>query len=169
MSNLVVSLGGVPFQDFEVPERITFGGAQRLAVQQLISGGRVLNALGSDDGEIVFCGIFSGNDASARAQALGAMMAEGDAEPLIWGDFFYNVVVAEFLADYTKPWWIPFYLRCVVANDLLAAAAWTGPSAAALVARDVGVAASVSGQRLESRLSSWQRQPELLWRRCSRR
>ena len=146
MSNVVVSLDGVPFQDFEVPERISFGGTQRLAVQQLIGGGRVVNALGGDDGEIVFGGIFSGDDASGRAQALGVTMAAGDPVPLLWGDFFYNVVVAEFLADFTKPWWIPFYLRCVVADDPLAAISWLTPSAAAVIAGDVAVAASLGGQ-----------------------
>jgi hypothetical protein len=60
MSNIILTLGGVPFQDFEVPEQIRFGGAQRLAVHELIGGGRVVDAPGDDAGEISFSGIFSG-------------------------------------------------------------------------------------------------------------
>ena len=40
MSNVILTLGGVPFQDMEVPERITFGGKQRVAVQTLLGGDR---------------------------------------------------------------------------------------------------------------------------------
>jgi hypothetical protein len=121
MSNVVVTLGGVPFQDFEVPERIAFGGAQRLAVNQMIGGGRVVNALGVDDGEIGFSGIFSGSDAAGRVQALDLLRSTGTAVPFIWGDFFYIVVVAQFIVEYTKPWWMPFAVRCVVVTDLVAA------------------------------------------------
>ncbi len=146
MSNTIVSLGGVLFQDFEVPERIAFGGAQRMAVQRLIGGGRVVNVLGGDDGEIVFCGIFSGDDASARAQTLDLVRSLGDVVPLIWGDFFYNVIVAEFVVDYTKRWWIPFRVRCVVTVDALADAASLTISTATLIASDIGAATSLSGQ-----------------------
>ncbi len=146
MSNTIVSLGGVQFQDFEVPERIAFSGAQRMAVQRLIGGGRVVNVLGGDDGEIIFCGIFSGNDASARAQALDLIRGLGDAVPLIWGDFFYNVIIAEFMVDYTKRWWLPFRVRCVVTADALADVAAPSVSTAALIAGDVIAATSLSGQ-----------------------
>jgi uncharacterized protein YciI len=112
MSNVILTLGGVPFQDFEVPEQIRFGGAQRLAVHDLIGGGRVVDALGDDAGEVSFAGIFSGSDAAARAQALDAARATGAAVPLVWDGFFYTVVIAEFAAEYAKPWWIPFALRC---------------------------------------------------------
>ena len=146
MSNVVVSLGGVSFKDFEVPERVAFGGAQRLAVQRLLGGGRVVNVLGADDGEIVFGGICSGDDASARARTLDETRISGSVVPLLWGDFFYNVVVAEFVADYAKPWWIPFQLKCVVTEDPLVAIASASAGAAALIAGDIAAAAGLSGQ-----------------------
>jgi hypothetical protein len=145
MSNVVVTLGGVPFQDFEVPERIAFGGAQRLAVNQLIGGGRVVNALGVDDGEIAFSGIFSGSDAAGRVQALDLLRSTGTAVPFIWGDFFYIVVVAQFIVEYAKPWWMPFAVRCVVVTDPVAALGSALAPLTDLVSSDISNAISFSG------------------------
>src|SRR5271154_5082483 len=96
MTNVVLTLGGVPFQDMEVPEKISFGGQQRVAVQNLIGGGRVVATLGIDDGRISFSGIFSGTDAVARAQMLDAARASGLAVPLVWDSFYYTVIIADF-------------------------------------------------------------------------
>jgi uncharacterized protein YciI len=117
MSQVILTLGGVKFQDFEVPEQIRFGAGQRLAVHELIGGGRVVDALGDEAGEVVFSGIFSGDDAATRARVLDAARALGAAIPLVWDGFYYTVVIAEFAAEYKKPWWIPFVLRCVVVVD----------------------------------------------------
>jgi uncharacterized protein YciI len=137
MSNVILTLGGVPFQDFEVPEQIRFGGGQRLAVHDLIGGGRVVDALGDDAGEISFAGIFSGSDAAARAQALDAARALGAAVPLVWDGFYYTVVIAEFAAEYAKPWWIPFALRCAVVLDPAAILAAVVAPAASLISNDI--------------------------------
>jgi hypothetical protein len=145
MSQIVLTLAGVAFQDFEIPEKIQFGGGQRLAVNELIGGGRVVNPLGADDGEIIFRGIFSGDDASARAQLLDAARAIGAAIPLVWGEFFYSVVLAEFAAAFTKPWWIPFALRCVVVSDPVSALASFVTPAIDLIGADLSAATSLSG------------------------
>jgi len=145
MSNIILTLGGVPFQDFEVPEQIRFGGSQRLAVHELIGGGRVVDALGDDAGEISFSGIFSGADASARAQTLDAACALGAVVPLVWDGFYYSVVIAEFAAAYTKPWWIPFALRCAVVADPAAALASLAAPAASLISADLRAAGALVG------------------------
>ena len=146
MSNVIITLGGVAFQDFEVPEKIVFGGGQRLVVHQLIGGGRSVDALGNDDGEIVFSGIFSSTDAARRAQALDAARALGAAIPLVWDCFFYSVIIAEFIAEYRKPWWIPFVLRCVVVGDPVAQLAALVAPFAELVGNDLTSAISFGGQ-----------------------
>jgi len=140
MSNVILTLGGVPFQDFEVPEQIRFGGGQRLAVHDLIGGGRVVDALGDDAGEVSFAGIFSGSDAAARAQALDAARATGAQVPLVWDGFFYTVVIAEFAAEYAKPWWIPFALRCAVVLDPAAVLAAVVAPVASLISSDISAA-----------------------------
>lgn len=146
MSKVVLTLGGVAFQDMEVPEKICFGGRQRLAVQNLIGGGRVVSALGLDDGVISFSGIFSGADAASRAQALDAARALGAQLPLIWGQFYYLVVIEWFTAEYRKPTLIPFTIDCLVVSDPLAAVASLAVPAANLVAGDLASALALSGQ-----------------------
>jgi hypothetical protein len=146
MSNVVITLGGVPLQDMEVPERIYFGGGQRVAVQQLIGGGRVVQALGLDDGSISFSGIFSGTDAVRRAQLLDGARALGAPLPLVWGEFFYTVIIAEFSAVYHKANLIPFTVCCVVVSDPLASLVALGTPLAISVGNDLNLAAALSGQ-----------------------
>ena len=146
MSNVVLTLGGVPFQDMEVPEKISFGGKQRVAVQNLIGGGRVVSALGIDDGKISFSGIFSGSDAVSRAQLLDAARALGASIPLVWDSFFYTVVIEGFTAEYRKTNLIPFSITCVVVNDPLASLAALTAPIANLIGNDLSVASALSGQ-----------------------
>lgn len=146
MSNVVLSLGGVAFRDMEVPEQIRFGGRQRVAVQNLIGGGRVVSALGIDDGLIEFAGIFSGADAGSRAQLLDAARALGAALPLVWDGFFYTVVIESFVAEYRKQNLIPFAVACVVVSDPVAALAALAAPVANLIAGDLAAATALSGQ-----------------------
>lgn len=146
MSSVVLSLGEVAFRDMEVPEKISFGGQQRLAIQNIIGGGRIVEALGIDDGDISFSGIFSGSDAVARAQLLDTARASGAQLPLVWRGFYYLVVIAGFKAEYRKPNLIPFSINCVVVTDPLAAAVNAVASAANLISGDLAMAATFCGQ-----------------------
>jgi hypothetical protein len=146
MSDVVLSLGNVAFRGMEVPEKISFGGKQRLAVQNIIGGGRIVEALGIDDGEISFSGIFSGSDAAARAQLLDTARALGAQLSLVWQGFYYLVVIAGFSAEYRKPSLIPFSITCVVVTDPLAAAANAIAPVANLISGDLAAASALSGQ-----------------------
>lgn len=117
MSDVVLVLGPVAFSDFEIPERIQFGGAQRLAVHKLPGGQRVIDALGRDDCEITWCGIFAGPDATERARLLDLLRAQGALLPLTWDVFFYTAVICSFEAEYSKNWWIPYRITCTVLRD----------------------------------------------------
>jgi len=143
MSQVILTLGGVKFQDFEVPEQIRFGGGQRLAVHELIGGGRVVDALGDDAGEVAFSGIFSGNDAASRAQSLDAARAAGDEIPLVWDGFYYTVIIAQFTAEYAKPWWIPFAIRCAVVVDAATAFESLTAPVESLISGDISAASSL--------------------------
>jgi hypothetical protein len=146
MSNVVITLGAVTFQDFEVPEKIALGGAQRVAVHQLIGGGRVVDALGDAPAQIDFSGIFSGEDAAARAQILDAATAAGAQLPLFWDSFFYTVIIGVFSANYEKPWWIPFTISCVVVIDPVAEVASAISSVTTLIGNDIASAVSLAPQ-----------------------
>jgi hypothetical protein len=144
MRTVVLTLGGVPFKDFEVPEKIEFGGGQRLAVHALIGGGQVVDALGDIEGEINFSGVFSGSDATDRVRTLDAARALGTELPLVWDSFFYTVVIAQFAVEYRKPTWIPFAIRCAVITDPVAALASLAAPVANLISQDLFSAVSLA-------------------------
>ncbi|MDD2795895.1 hypothetical protein [Acidocella sp.] len=146
MSHVILTLGSVVFRDMEVPEKISFGGRQNLAVQQLIGGGRIVQALGLDDGKISFAGIFSGNDAVTRAQMLDAARALGAPLPLVWDGFYYTVIIDEFCAEYRKTNLIPFSVTCLVISDPLASLAAVAAPVANLIGNDLTAAGALSGQ-----------------------
>lgn len=135
MSDTILLLGPIIFQDFEVPERINFGGAQRLAVHQFPGGARVIDALGRDDADISFNGTFTGEDATLRARTLDELRALGMVLPLTWDVFTYSVVIREFTAQYERPGWIPFRITCTVLRD----------EAAALIEAPLALAGSMLG------------------------
>jgi hypothetical protein len=146
MSGAPISLGGVVLQDFEVPERVIISGGQRLAIHQLIGGGRFIDALGDDPGDIEFGGAFSGEDAAIRAQLLDAATALGTEMSLYWDSFFYTVVIRNFEVSFEKPWWMPFRVRCAILLDPAAALAGVVSAAANLIAGDISVALSLAPQ-----------------------
>jgi hypothetical protein len=117
MSEAALLLGPILFQNFEMPERIHWGGAQRLSVHRLASGARVIDALGRDDADITWCGVFSGEDATVRARALDFMRVNGAVWPLTWNWYFYSVLIADFQADYVRQNWIPYRIACRVLRD----------------------------------------------------
>jgi hypothetical protein len=146
MGGVSLSLGDVTFTDMEIPETINFGGKQRISVQPLIGGGRVVSVLGIDDGEISFSGIFSGSDAASRAQILDAARAIGATLPLVWDRFFYSVVISEFTAEYRKPALIPFTIHCVIVTEPVAALAVLAAPLASLIGNDLTAASALSDQ-----------------------
>lgn len=141
MAAVTVTLGGVAFRDFEIPQAIQFGGSQRLAVHELVGGGRVIDVLGAAAGIIRFGGTFSGPDAELRAQLLDVACSTGATLPLAWSGFAFEVVIAQFTAVYQKSWWIPFEIKLVAARNLVTAL----PAAAAQVGLDLASASGLAG------------------------
>jgi hypothetical protein len=137
-----LQLGPVSFQDFALPGKIRFGGAQRLAVHTLPGGVRVIDAMGPNDADIAWGGAFSGPDAADQARALDLMRAEGSMWTLAWDAFCYLVVIASFDASYEHVNWVPYRISCAVVQDLAQAAEGLLASLATSVLGDL---ASVAG------------------------
>jgi hypothetical protein len=131
----VLILGPVVFEQFEVPEQINFGGWQRIAVHRLVGGGRVIDAMGPEEPEISFEGVFSGSTSVLRARSLDVLRRTGEPIPLIWDSFYYTVLVRQFTAMYTSATWIPYSVSCAVIRD----------EAAGLVDMAVDLTATVLG------------------------
>lgn len=110
-------LGPVAFQGFEVPERITLGGKQRLAVHTLPGGTRVVDAMGPDDGELAWSGMISGIDGAERVRQLDGLRRTGQALPLGWDGWRFTVIISRFEADCASPWWVPYQISCTVLSQ----------------------------------------------------
>lgn len=145
MPNSQMQLGPIVLQDYEIPASIRFGGHQRLAVRALSGGGRSVERLGPDDGEIQFEGIFSGPDAELRAEAFDSLRISGQVVWLSWESFRRLVVVKSFVAEYRSPWWITFNVCCVVVWQVLAANG-AASVVAGTVTSDLGNALAVAPQ-----------------------
>ena len=97
-----LAIGTLILQGHEVPGRITIGGAQAVTIHKLPGGGRIIDAMGADDGSIAWRGLFMGPDAAQRARSLDAMRIQGTPQILSFGDYTFNVVVIHFEYDYQQ-------------------------------------------------------------------
>lgn len=108
-------LGPVVFQGFEVPERIRFGGRQRLSIHALAGGGRVVDVMGDEDAPVAWSGVFSGPDAAVRVRLLEQLRRAGGPLALAWEAWHYTVILEQFQVEGSNPAWIPYRLSaCVV-------------------------------------------------------
>jgi hypothetical protein len=142
MPEVVLLLGPIAFQDFEIPSAINFGGGQHLEVHRLPGGKRVIDAMGRDDARISFSGIFSGSNATLRARSVDALRSAGMPIEFTWDVFFYTVLISDFHADYRNSWWIPFRITCTVLQDEASALIQSVVSLATTATADIVMAAS---------------------------
>lgn len=115
MSALVI--GGISLSDWEIPERINFGGRQQVVVHKLIGGTRIVDAMGPDPTDVTWSGRFRGPSATSRAQALDAMRAAGAQVSLFYLSTFVTVVITDFRADAERFYEVPYTITCAVVSD----------------------------------------------------
>lgn len=114
---ITVQLGEFVFERTEIPEEITFGGAQKLVVHRLVGGERVVDSLGRDDMPLSWSGLLFGTDALGRARFLDSLRIKGEPLTLTWSKLRYRVVVSQFFATYEYNWQIPYRIKCEVVKD----------------------------------------------------
>lgn len=112
-------LGAFLFEDFEIPEKLNFGGKQMLAVHKLIGGGRVIDAMGPDPDEIKWSGRFQGGHVVVRAKLLEAMRNAGRPVILVNDLIVKTVLVSEFSYDYERSYQATYTISCTVLPNAL--------------------------------------------------
>ena len=137
MPDTYVTLGGVTFDDFEVPESINGGGSQRLVVHKLVGGGRTVGAVGSDPDDISWSGRFRGSQAVQRMQQVDRMRQLGLPVTLSYAGLIFTVIIASFTFDYQRNYEIPYRITCTVSQPEVPPAAATS-SVDQLVNSDLG-------------------------------
>lgn len=115
--NTQLILGGVPFNDLEIPEQITLGGEQIVTVHQLPAGVRVLDMLGANDDPIAWEGLFLGPSASTNARTLDALRRAGQVTTLVWWDLQFSVVIRKFKILWQKYFQVGYEIECIVLQD----------------------------------------------------
>jgi hypothetical protein len=142
---VTLTLGGVVFQDFEIPESINFGGDHKLIIHQLPGGSRVIDAMGPDDSEIRWTGRFRGESAEQRALLLDFLRRQGGNLLLNWSLHRYQVVIREFKADFRQSYEIPYSISCTVVLDEIQALATAAIGFIEALAADLLTATGLAG------------------------
>jgi hypothetical protein len=107
-------LGNFVFQDYEIPERIEFGGKQALAVQKLIGGRRIIDAMGPDDHDPSWSGRLQGENATERALQLDEMRNAAQLLGLSFGDFFFQAVIADLKLVFERSYQILYTITVTI-------------------------------------------------------
>lgn len=89
-------LGGVSFQDFEIPESVKLGGNQAGKLWKLPGGVRIFDAQGPDDDTIEWSGRFRTASAMGRALAIDGMRRAGQPIQLSVLGLSYFVIIRTF-------------------------------------------------------------------------
>jgi hypothetical protein len=142
---IVLTLGSVVFQNFEIPQELPFGGAHMLVVKKLVGGDRVIDAMGRDDAEKAWSGRFRGSQAEARARILDQMRIGGQQQILTWSSLRFLVVIDRFEARFSGgPQEIPYSISWTVLQDLSAPILVAAPSADSLIFGDLSSAGTLA-------------------------
>lgn len=155
MADTQVKLGDFVFTSYEVPERIAFGGEQRLAVHELVGGVRVVDAMGRSDMPLSWSGLMLGQNALARARYLDYLRTSGQVLNLSWSELAYSVIVSSFSADFERRYKIPYRITCTVVADLASPVRAIAPDSFDQAIRADMAAASAAGASIgDSALST---------------
>lgn len=141
---VTLTLGGVVFTGFEIPESINFGGEQKLTVHKLPGGGRVIDAMGPDDADIRWSGRLRGAGCEQRGMMLDFMRRQGRKVLLAWSLHRYQVVIRSFEADYQNPFEVPYSVTCTVVRDETQALASVAFGFVASIASDLAAATGLA-------------------------
>jgi hypothetical protein len=112
-----IILGDFVFDGWEVPEKVSWGGSQRVNVHKLIGGERIIDSMGPDNADISWSGIFLSADASLRADQLDQMRKDGELLELVFAGRYYSVVISSFQADQRMLSYVPYNITLSVQRD----------------------------------------------------
>lgn len=114
----VIKLGDFAFGHLEVPDKINFGGEQKLAVHELVGGERLVDALGRQDADVAWSGLFLGSAALQRARYVDSLRIAGNALSFTYSQFSYQVMIKSFSAEFERYYQIPYHITLQVISDL---------------------------------------------------
>jgi LysM repeat protein len=107
---------GVAFTLNDLPEKVSQGVEQQIAIHKYVGGGLDVQLLGAFEKPITWSANFlysdnSGNSAIQRAKTLEAMCVQGNTETIRIGKYSTNVVIKEFSYDYINDYYVPYSIN----------------------------------------------------------
>lgn len=136
-----LQLGDIAFERHELPESLTLGGEQVLAVRRFPGGNKSIQALGAFDVPVEWPGEFLYEGAIDRAVALDEMRQTGEEIQLTWGQFTKKVVISDFTFQPRNQYHIPYTIKLEVVQDPVTASIASKADTLAKVGAQVAVAA----------------------------
>lgn len=118
MADTKILLGDFEFTHTEVPESVTLAIAQKLSINKFVGGRRSGNAMGKDDHDITWSGVFAGTNALDRIAFLRYLTAQGTPLLLSLFDFKFSVLIRNFSPQIERYYRIPYSISFVVIEDL---------------------------------------------------
>lgn len=112
-----VTLGDFTFYGWEVPEKVTWGGQQRMTVHKFVGGTRWIDVMGQDNADITWSSRFLSPDASARADQLDQLRKAGAQLDLVFAGRYYSVVISGFTANQEMLWHVPYTITLTPVSD----------------------------------------------------
>ncbi len=114
-----------------------------MTIHRLPGGNRIIDAMGVDDGSISWSGYFTGPGAASRARLFDSMRKAGQAIPLSFGDYAFNVVVVHFEYDLQdRGALISYRIRTEIVPDDTPQVSNTSDALVALLSGDVAAASA---------------------------
>jgi hypothetical protein len=107
----VITLDGIPFRYFEVPEWVKYGGPARLIIHKQPGGARQIDSMGYDPGPIRFDGIMLSSDGKDRAEALYAKYIAGNKLEFVCGAFAAQVVISDLKINYKSKNYVEYNIE----------------------------------------------------------
>ncbi len=117
MTDTILLLGTFAFSGSEVPPELSSGGDQAMAVQKLIGGTRVVDAMGPDPAPVTWSGRLQGPQAESRLRTLEAMRDKGEKVSLSWGAQRKSVVIKSVRYRWERFYQILYSIECEVVED----------------------------------------------------
>jgi hypothetical protein len=118
MAYTPLTIGGVTFQDVEIPETLDFGGHLVIVKHDFPGGLRTIRTLGAFPKEMTWKGHLTGPTAFQRMQQFQRMAVTGQIVTLTWGPIALQGMLIDFEAHARQQWFIPYTLHFEPTMDL---------------------------------------------------
>lgn len=116
-SDQSVTIGDFVLDGWEVPEQVSWGGAQQMTVHKFVGGTRYIDVMGFDNKDVSWSGRFLSPDAAFRADQLDQMRKAGAPVELIFAGRYYIAVISSFSADQVMQWHVPYQISLTILSD----------------------------------------------------